>query len=115
METSYAVKWREPGGESYVGRLELGPRALHLVGDAGGVRVDRQIGYDELRGLRIAHDEGERIDGRRALVIERAQGAAYHLTGAVFEAGILHELVDRLSGLSLAAARSNAARTSNRS
>lgn len=114
METSYAVKWREPGGESYVGRLELGPRALHLVGDAGGAGVDRQIGYDELQGLRIAHDEGERIDGRRALVIERPQGA-YHLTSAGFEAGILHELVDRLSGLSLAASRSNAAPTSSRS
>ena len=48
MKTSYAVKWHEPDGRAYVGRLELGPRALHLVGDAGGARVDRQIGYDEL-------------------------------------------------------------------
>lgn len=76
MKTSYAVKWREPDGQAYVGRLELGPRALHLVGDAGGARVDRQIGYDELEGLRIGHDAGERVDGRRALVIERPQGAA---------------------------------------
>jgi len=104
MKSSYAVKWREPGGKAYVGRLELGPRALHLVGDAGGARVDRRIGYDELQDLRIAHDPGERVDGRRALVIERPQGA-YHLTSAVFEAGILHELVDRLSDLSLAAPR----------
>ncbi len=104
MKTSYAVKWREPGGEAYVGRLELAPRALHLVGDADGARVDREIRYDELQGLRIAHDAGERLDGRRALVIERPQGA-YHLTSAVFEAGILQELVDRLSDLSLAAPR----------
>ena len=104
MKTSYAVKWREPGGEAYVGRLELGPRALRLVGDAGGARVDRRIGYDELQGLRIAHDAGERVDGRRALVIERPQGA-YHLTSTVFEAGILQELVDRLADLSLAAPR----------
>ena len=105
MKTSYAVKWREPGGEAYVGRLELGPRTLHLVGgDANGARVDRRIGYDELQGLRIAHDAGERVDGRRSLVIERPQGA-YHLTSTVFEAGILQELVDRLSDLSLAAPR----------
>src|SRR5439155_1062116 len=104
MKTSYAVKWREPDGRSYVGRLELGPRALHLVGGVGIASVDRQIGYDELEGLRIGHDAGERLDGRRALVIERPQGA-YRLTSTVFEAGILHELVDRLSELSLAAPR----------
>jgi len=104
MTTSYAIKWREPGGEAYIGRLELGSRALHLVGDAGGARVDRQIGYDELRGLRITHDASERMDGRRALVIERSQGA-YHLTSTAFEAGILHELVDRLADLRLAAPR----------
>jgi len=104
MKTSYAVKWREPDGRSYVGRLELGPRALHLVGGVGVASVDRQIGYDELEGLRIGHDAGERLDGRRALVIERPQGA-YRLTSTVFEAGILHELVDRLSELSLAAPR----------
>ena len=104
MKTSYAVKWHEPDGQDYVGRLELGPRVLHLVGDAGGARVDRQIGYDELEGLRIGHDAGERVDGRRTLVIERPQGA-YHLTSTVFEAGILQELVDRLSELSLAAPR----------
>lgn len=104
MKTSYSVTWREPGGEAYVGRLEFGPRALHLVGDADGARVDRRIGYDELQGLRIAHDAGERVDGRRALVIERPQGA-YHLTSTVFEAGILQELVDRLADLSLAAPR----------
>lgn len=107
MKTSYAVKWHEPDGQAYVGRLELGPCALHLVGGAGGAGgagVDRKIGYDELQGLRIAHDACERVDGRRALVIERPQGA-YRLTSTVFEAGILHELVDRLSDLSLAAPR----------
>lgn len=104
MKTSYAVKWHEPDGHAYVGRLELGARTLHLVGAGNGVKVDRQIGYDELQGLRIAHGADERVDGRRSLVIERPQGA-YHLTSTVLETGILHELVDRLSGLSLAAPR----------
>ncbi len=106
MKTSYAIKWREPDGQAYVGRLELGPRALHLVGDGANSTgaVDRQIRYEELRGLRIGHDADERVDGRRSLVIERSQGV-YHLTSTVLEAGILHELVDRLSELSLAAPR----------
>jgi hypothetical protein len=106
MNTSYAIKWREPDGQAYVGRLELGPRALRLVGDGADITgaVDRQIGYEELRSLRIGHDAAERVDGRRSLVIERPQGA-YHLTSTVLEAGILQELVDRLSELSLAAPR----------
>jgi hypothetical protein len=104
MKSSYAVKWREPGGEAYTGRLELRPRALHLVGAGGGASVDRQIGYAELEGLRIGHAVEERVDGRRALVIERPQGA-YHLTSTTFEAGILHELIERLSELGRAAPR----------
>lgn len=98
MKTSYAVKWREPGGAAYVGRLELRPRALHLVGAGAGASVHRQIGYAELLGLRIGHDPEERVDGRRALVVERQQGA-YHLTTTAFEAGMLHELIEHLSEL----------------
>src|SRR2546421_11893458 len=63
MRTSYAVKWREPDGQTYIGRLELGPRAIHLVGDGDRGSVERQIGYEELQGLRIGHDVGERLDG----------------------------------------------------
>ncbi|MEY2517304.1 MAG: hypothetical protein QOJ89_4662, partial [bacterium] len=32
MKTSYAVKWREPDGKTYLGRLEFGPKALVLEG-----------------------------------------------------------------------------------
>src|SRR5581483_1389788 len=115
MKTSYAVKWCEPDGQAYVGRLELGARALRLVGQPSDAKsreksrgrradIDRQIGYEELRGLHIAHDPSERVDGRRSLVIERPHGEL-HLTSTVLETGILQELVDRLSELSLAAPR----------
>ena len=97
MKTTYAVKWREPDGRVYVGRLELGPRALLLAGGADGTAIDRQLEYAELESVHI-----ERLDGRRALVLELPQGA-YHLTSLVLEAGILQELADRLSHLSPAA------------
>jgi hypothetical protein len=100
MQSSYAIKWREPNGDSHVGRLELGPRALRLVGDG----VERQFGYEELSGLRIGHDAAERVDGRRSVVLERANGP-YHLTSSAFEAGVLHEVVDRLADLREAAPR----------
>jgi len=105
MNTTYAVKWREPDGSTYVGRLALGPRALRLEGRAsGGPVVDRQIGYEELQGLRIAHKGADRLDDRPALVVDRA-GGSYLVTSTAMSAGILQELVDRLAGLRLAAPR----------
>jgi hypothetical protein len=96
------VKWREPDGRTYVGRLALGPRTLHLEGRGPqGPVVERQIGYDEVQGLRTAGRGPDRLDGRPTLVVERAAGA-YLLTSAGMGAGIVQELVDRLGELRLA-------------
>ncbi len=105
MKTTYAVKWREPDGQTYVGRLALGPRAIHLDGRSNdGPAIERQIGYDELRALRLGHRGAERLDGQPALVIDRPDGC-YQVTSTVIQAGILQELIDRLAGLRLAAPR----------
>jgi len=90
------VKWRVPDGRAYLGRLELGQRALHLVGAGGDTPVDREIGYDELGQIRIGHERAERIEGRRAAVIELADGT-YCVSSATGETGVLRELVDSLS------------------
>jgi hypothetical protein len=86
----------KPDGNAYVGRLELGGRALRLVGDGCGRAGDRQIGYDELEALRI----GSRRSPRAR---HRTPARAYHVTSTVFEAAILQELAERLSELRLAA------------
>lgn len=102
---TYAVKWREPDGKTYVGRLALGPRTLRLDGRRRGAEeppVNRQFGYEELRGLRIGSRGAERLDGRPALVVERPDGA-YLVAGAGMGAPIVQELVDRLAELRLAA------------
>ena len=105
--TTYAVKWREPDGQTFVGRLALGPRTLRLVGrrpGAEGPTVDRQIGYSELQGLRIGSRGADRLDGRPALVVERADGP-YLVADAGMGAPIVQELVERLADLRLAAPR----------
>lgn len=105
VERSFAVKWCEPDGQSYVGRLELGPNALQLVGDSdAAVAVDRRFGYEELKGVRIGRLAGDRVDGRRALVLERSDGS-YRLTSTAMEAGVLQELAERLAELRLSAPR----------
>ena len=105
--TTYAVKWREPDGQTFIGRLALGPRALRLDGCRRGAEeppVNRQFGCEELRGLRIGSRGAERLDGRPALVVERPDGA-YLVAGAGMGAPIVQELVDRLAELRLAAPR----------
>ncbi|MGE5690051.1 MAG: hypothetical protein ACM33B_05805 [Pseudomonadota bacterium] len=105
MDETYAVKWREPDAGTYVGRLELGDDALVLQGrsDGNGV-VTRSLAYDELRGVHIGRDEGEKLDGRATLVVERAAGD-YLVRSALAQTGVLQELLYRLSELQSTSSR----------
>lgn len=105
MRTSYAVKWREPSGRTFLGRLEFGPQAVVLTGRNGGEEaVRRTIGFDELRGFRLGENAGERLDGDQTLVVERPGGDVV-IASAVMQVGVLQELVHRLSELRLVAPR----------
>jgi len=100
VKTTYAVKWREPDGQTYLGRLALGARTLDLEGRPrdGGPAINRQIGYEEILSLRIGNRGADRLDGQPALVVERADGR-YLVTSAGMGAGIVQEVADRLAGL----------------
>ena len=102
--TTYAVKWREPGGQTFIGRLALGQRMLRFDGRRRGAEeapVSRQFGYEELRGVRTGSRGADRLDGRPTLVLERSEGA-YLVTDAGMGAPIIQELAERLAGLRLA-------------
>ena len=99
--TTYAVKWREPSGQTFIGRLAFGPRTLRLDGRRSGANeapVYRHLRYDELQSLRIGSRGSDRLDGRPALVVEWLEGA-YLFAGAGQGAPIVQELVDRLVAL----------------
>jgi hypothetical protein len=107
VNTTYAVKWREPDGQTYLGRLSLGAWTLGLEGRGpGGPAVDRQIGYAEILGLHIGR-RGDRFDGQPALVVDRAEGR-YLVTSAGMSAGIVQEVLDRLASLRRSALQSSA-------
>jgi hypothetical protein len=105
--STYAVTWREPDGRVFVGRLVLGSRTLRLEGrprGGDGAAVERQFGYDELSALRVGNHHADRLDGRPALVVERADGI-YLVADAGLGAPVVQELVERLSELRLTALR----------
>jgi hypothetical protein len=78
---------------------------LRLEGrEPDGPVVDRQIGYEEVQGLRVSSHGPDRLDGQPTLVVERADGP-YLVTSAGMGAGIVQELVDRLAELRLATPR----------
>ena len=105
MKTTYAVKWREPDGRTYLGRLALGVRTLFLEGrERDGPAVNTQIGYEEILSHRIGSRGGDRLDGQPALVVERT-GGRYLVTSAGMGAGIVHELVERLADFRRSPAR----------
>jgi hypothetical protein len=103
MKTSYAVKWRESSGHTFLGRLDFGPTALVLEGrDGAADAILRTIEFEELDGFHLAQTSGDRLDGKPTLVVERAGGDVL-VTSAVMHAGVLQELVHRLSSLRLVA------------
>jgi hypothetical protein len=102
MRTSYAVKWSEPGGGVYTGRLELLPKAFLLEGRNGSGPVTRQIDYEELRGLHLGRAGEQRLNGQPTLVIERPDGH-YLVASVAMQAGILQEIIHRLAELKLTA------------
>jgi hypothetical protein len=105
MKTSYAVKWREPDGRTFLGRLEFAPKALILEGrngSAGSIR--RTIDFDELRSFRIGRQEGDRLNGQLTVVVERP-GGDFLIASTVIHAGVLQELVQRLAELRLSSPR----------
>ena len=96
---TYAVKWREPDGQRFVGRLSFGAAELRLDGRTPGPdgrAVTRQFGYDELRGPRVGSRPVERLDGRPAVVVERPDGR-YLIASVGMGAPVVQELVDRLA------------------
>jgi len=95
--STYAVKWREPGGETFVGRLVLDPSTLSFDGrprGGDGASVQRRFAYEGLRAVRIGRGT-ERLDGRPALVVERPDGD-YLVAGAGTGAPVVGEILDQL-------------------
>ena len=93
---SYAVIWREGKGPTFAGKLEFEPASLVLEGRSGRGGESRQrIGYDELAAVSLSHNGDSRVEGRRAVLIDRLRGA--RLAIASLQPAALGEVGDRLA------------------
>jgi len=75
---SYAVRWREPGGETFSGHVELGLRALTLSGRDGAGSVSRVLPYEDVRAFHIGRGDDGLYD-RPALVIEHRRSDSWRI------------------------------------
>jgi hypothetical protein len=95
---SYPVVWRDEGEPIATGKLVLGRDALELSGAAADHHlVSEELPYADIAAVHIGRRGDERLNGNRALIIERREHALLQI--AVLGAGFLSEVADRLTQL----------------
>ena len=96
MRTSYAIVWCEKGGDPHAGKLEVSETGLRLEG-AGHAQ---ELPFVELAAIRVGRAANDRLDGRRALVVERRDGSSVQIA-SVAGIGSLFELTERIASFQL--------------
>jgi hypothetical protein len=94
-ELSVPVIWVEDGAAPQAGRLDLFDDRLHFDGGIRERRRTRDVPLTDLASVRIGRAEGERINGRQAMVLALVGGATLSLA-AFARPGTLLELAHRL-------------------
>ena len=93
MGPSYAVSWKDSEGSIDSGRLELEQGALRLEG-----AETLEIAYDDVTGVSIGRGTGDRLRGRKTVLVTRTNGRPIWIAPVVPRAALL-ELFDRLTTL----------------
>lgn len=92
--TSYAALWSD-GDTPLAGSLALDGEALLFEGSRPGRQARRRISCEQIASLRLGRENGERLRGRTALVLELDDGSTIRVATA--EPGTIHEVIDALT------------------
>lgn len=94
-ELSIPVIWTADGGVPHAGRLDVYDDRLHLDGGSRDRREQRDVRYDGIASARMGRENGDRIHGRTAVVLELRDGGRVSMAG-FDRPGTLSELLHRI-------------------
>jgi hypothetical protein len=94
-ELSIPVIWTADGAAPLAGRLDVYGDRLHLDGGGRDSRQQRDVRFDEIASARIGRENGDRINGRAAMVLDLADGGRLSFAG-FDRPGTLGELLHRI-------------------
>jgi len=94
-ELSIPVIWVENGGPPVAGRLDVRADGLHLDGGSRAARATCDVAFADIVSAHIGRADGERINGRPAVVIDLMAGGSISLVG-FDRPGVLAELLGQL-------------------
>jgi hypothetical protein len=97
-ELSIPVIWAENGGAPLPGRLDVHPGGLHLDGGSRDRRATRELPYTAIESARIGRDNGDRMNGRPAIVLQLLAGGTISFVG-FDRPGTLVELLHRIEAM----------------
>jgi hypothetical protein len=91
---TYGVVWTSGDSPASAGSLEFGSDRFLLAGR------DRSedVAYADLKSVRVGRSNGERLDGRPTVLLERNDGERMRIA-AVGQSALVREIADRLAGL----------------
>jgi len=95
VELSIPVIWVEDRGTPLPGRLDVSDSGLHLDGGSRERRRTRDLDFHDITSFRIGRENGDRIGGRQALVLQLVGGSSVSFAG-FDRPGAVHELAERL-------------------
>lgn len=90
----YGVVWKVGEAAAAAGSLEFGDEGLRLVGRTH----TEEVRYEDLTGVRIGRSNGDRLDGRPSVLLER-RGAERLMLATVGQTALVREIADRISAL----------------
>jgi hypothetical protein len=91
---TYGVVWTSGGSPASAGSLEFGSEALRLTGR----ERSEDVPYADLKSVRVGRTNGDRLDGRPTVLLERNDGEQVRIA-TVGQSTLVREIADRLAGL----------------
>lgn len=96
-DLSVPVVWTADGGPALPGRLDVRAQGLHLDGGSRESRRSLDVPFAGIASIRIGRSPGDRVNGRRAVVVELRSGGSVSFVG-FDRPGVLHDLVHHVEG-----------------